>query len=125
MPADEPTPVPQGKHESTGMTSQVPFVPPPDKAETEAPPADVPNPQEVVAEETTHFQAAKAKALQDPNVQDLQSKSDAATGDDEKAATRRYYKALYEKMREIDPTIKDRIDRTEAASMRRLESEGQ
>ena len=67
--------------------------------------------------------AAKARALADPHIQDLQSAMDGATGDDAKAASRRYYKALYEKMREIDPSVKDRIDRTEAATMRRVEQE--
>jgi hypothetical protein len=36
---------------------------------------------------------------------------------------RRYYKALYGKMLELEPTLKDRIDRAEAASLRRVESE--
>jgi hypothetical protein len=78
-------------------------------------------PAEEEAEESARFQAAKAKALQDQHVQDLQTKADSATGDDQQLATRRYYRALYDKMRDIDPTLKDRIDRTEAATLRRLE----
>ena len=81
------------------------------------------SPAEEEAEESSHFQAAKSKALADPAIQDLQSKADSATGDDAKAAMRRYYRALYSKMRDIDPTIKDRIDRTEAATLRRAEQE--
>jgi hypothetical protein len=106
------------------MTSAVPFVPPPEKPSApEAPVVETKTPQEEEAEVSAHFHEAKEKALQDPHIQDLQNAADSATGDDAKAAMRRYYKALYEKMRGIDPTIEDRIDRTEAASMRRVESE--
>jgi hypothetical protein len=104
------------------MTSQVPFVPAPSEQQ-EAPTVETKSPLEIEAEESSHFQAAKAKALKDPHVQELQDKADAATGDDVKPASRRYYKALYEKMREIDPSVKDRIDRTEAASLRRVDDE--
>ena len=103
------------------MTSQVPFVPPIEKPV--APTVETKTPAEEEAETSAHFQAAKTKALQDPHIQDLQNAADSATGDDAKAAMRRYYKALYEKMRDIDPSISDRIDRTEAATMRRVESE--
>jgi hypothetical protein len=124
-PAEGATPAPGPKQNPGGMTSQVPFVPVPGEppAKPEEPVVETKTPQEEEAEESNHFQAAKAKALQDPRIQDLQSKSDSATGDAAKAAMRRYYKALYDKMREIDPTVKDRIDRTEAATMRRVEQE--
>jgi hypothetical protein len=104
------------------MTSTVPFVPPSTETPV-APVVETKTPQEEEADTASHFQAAKTKALQDAHLQDLQSKADSATGDDAKIAMRRYYKALYEKMREIDPSIKDRIDRTEAATMRRVETE--
>jgi len=103
------------------MTGQVPFVPPPEKPE--GPVVETKTPAEEEAEESSRFQAAKTKALQDQHLQDLQSKADSATGDDAKAATRRYYRALYDKMRDIDPGLKDRIDRTEAASLRRVQQE--
>jgi hypothetical protein len=106
------------------MTSQVPFVPNGEQQPV-APTVETKSPLEIEADESKHFQAAKIKALEDAHVQELQAKADAATGDDAKTATRHYYKALYAKMREIDPTVKDRIDRTEAAALRRLEKEGQ
>jgi hypothetical protein len=95
----------------------------PQEEKAQEPVVETKTPAEEEAEETSHFQAAKTKALQDQHVQALQSKADAATGDDAKAAMRRYYRALYEKMRDIDPTIKDRIDRTEEATLRRVEQE--
>ena len=121
-PAEEAKPAP--KQKSGEMTSQVPFVPGTSSDQQIAPTVETKSPVEIEAEQTSHFQAAKAKALEDQRVQELQARADSAMGDDAKAATRRYYKALYEKMREIDPTVKDRIDRTEAATMRRLEQEG-
>lgn len=105
------------------MTSQVPFVPTPAEKPQE-PTVETKSPLEEEAEESSHFQAAKAKALDDARVKELQAKADEATGAEAKTASRRYYKALYDKMREIDPSVKDRIDRTEAATMRRLEQAG-
>jgi hypothetical protein len=106
------------------MTSQVPFVPG-GPEQPVAPLVETKSPAEEEAEETAHFQTAKTKALQDGHVQELQAKADSAIGDEAKTASRRYYKALYEKMREIDPSLKDRIDRTQAAALRRLEQESQ
>ena len=103
------------------MTTQVPFVPAGDKSAASA--AETKSPIEQEAEETNHFQLAKAKALEDKHVQDLQAAADSATGDDVKTASRRYYKALFGKMREIDPSLTDRIDRTQAAALRRVEQE--
>jgi hypothetical protein len=114
------------------MTEQVPFVPPPEKPEatkpeapetSQAPMVETQTPAEAEAHVSSHFKAAQAKALADPAIQDLQSKADSATGDDATAASKRYYHALYDKMREIDSSIKDRIDRIEAATLRRVEQE--
>jgi hypothetical protein len=104
------------------MTSAVPFVPPPPEKPVE-PMVETKTPQEEEAEVSAHFQAAKTKALEDQHIQDLQNAADSASGDDAKTAMRRYYKALYDKMRDIDPSIKDRIDRTEAASLRRVDEQ--
>ncbi len=60
------------------MTSQVPFVPPP----ADQPVVETKTPMEEEAEESSRFQAAKTKALQDKHVQDLQATADSATGDD-------------------------------------------
>jgi hypothetical protein len=118
------------KPKSGGMSEQVPFVPPAEKPEATEPPessqapmVETKTPAEEESEESSHFQAAKTKAMADPHILDLQSKADSATGDDATAATKRYYRALYDKMRDIDPSIKDRIDRAEAASLRRAEQE--
>ncbi len=118
----EAAPTPKEEHKSTGLSEQVPFVP---SGAPDQPVVETKSPVEQEADETRRFQAAKAKAMLDTHVQDLQAKADAASGDDVKPASVRYYKALYSKMREIDPSVADRIKRTEAATMRRLNQEGQ
>ena len=108
------------------MTSQVPFVPGPNELQ----PLPAPTP-EVARQripgsdtaETRHVSEVQNKAEQDAHVKQLQEAADSATGGDYKPARRRYLKALYEKMREIDPALKDRIDRTEAAALRRADKE--
>jgi hypothetical protein len=114
-PAPEGTPKPSGN----GLTTQIPFVPSTEKPQ--APLVETKTPAEEEEEESSRFQAAKTKAMQDPHLQELQSKADSAIGDEARVATRRYYKALYSKMRAIDPSLSDRIDRTEEATMRRVE----
>lgn len=109
---------------SEGLNSQVPFVPSGTEQQQVAPTVETKSPVEIEQEESKRFQAAKEKALTDPHVKELQDAADNATGDDMKAASRRYFKALYGKMREIDPSVKDRIDRTEAAALRRADQEG-
>ena len=56
-------------------------------------------------------------------MQKLKEKADGAVSDDEaRKAQRAYNKALFNKMRSIDSSIKDRADRIEAAIMKRLDS---
>jgi hypothetical protein len=68
------------------------------------------------------FTEAKRKALEDSAVQDLKVKADTAPSEEEaRAGLRAYNKALFGKMRKLDPSIKERIDATEAAILKRLE----
>jgi hypothetical protein len=86
---------------------------------TKSPEPAPPHPQK---DENALFRAARAKALEDKTVVSLQEKMDTAKDPDaSREAARDYYKALYGKMRKIDPSIKDRIDRTEAAALRRIQ----
>lgn len=69
------------------------------------------------------FDAAKAKASEDPEVVELKAKADGAvTDDDARSAQRAYNKALYAKMRELDGSISRRIKEMEAAVLKRLDS---
>ena len=71
--------------------------------------------------EKQKYDAAKAKAVADPKVQELRGKADLANSEDEsRKALRSYNKAMFKRMKEIDPSIKDHVDRMEAAVMSRL-----
>jgi hypothetical protein len=67
------------------------------------------------------YNEAKRKAMEDSRVQDLKEKADNVADEAEaQKAMRAYNRALFEKMRKLDPSIKERIDGTEAALLRRL-----
>jgi len=67
------------------------------------------------------YEAAKVKAAEDPEVKKMKEKADAApTEEDARKALRDYNKALFKRMREIDPSIKERVDRMETAVLNRL-----
>jgi antigen KI-67 len=88
-----------------------------------APPPPTGNDPE--AQEKFRYEVAKTKALQDPEVSKLKEKADTATTEEEaRKAQRAYNKALFNKMRGIDASIKDRVDSIEAVIMKRLD-EGQ
>jgi hypothetical protein len=94
---------------STGTTKPAP--PPPDGADAEQ-------------VEKHKYDTARAKAAEDPAIQALKEKADNAVSDDEaKKAQTAYNRALFDKMRKLDPSIKDRIDKMEAALMKRLGSQ--
>lgn len=140
-PAPVPTPAPrpkaQRKPKVTAPEPEETTVPP---ATPEPKPARAPEPKPVKPPKTTRpapaasidgtdveaverekFLQAKQKALQESEVQDLKIKADTSPTEEEaKKAMRDYNRALFRKMRSIDPSIKDRIDATESAIMRRL-----
>ncbi len=114
-PRATPTPKSRGKLKET--TSAAPTATPARKAPV-PPSADA----DADAQDKYRYEVAKNKALQDSEVQKLKEKADGATTDEEaKKSQRAYNKALFSKMRSIDPSIKDRADRIEATIMKRLE----
>lgn len=71
--------------------------------------------------EKQKYDQAKAKAVADPKLQELRGKADLATSDEEsRKALRAYNKAMFKRMKEIDPSITDHVDRMEAAVLKRL-----
>ena len=77
---------------------------------------------EAEAEENTRFEAARALAFEDATVKKLREKAENVTGEAEGAkALKEYFKALYGKMRSLEPALKERVDLTEAAALRQLE----
>jgi len=73
------------------------------------------------AKEKQRFEMAKSKANEDPQIKSLKAKADEATTEEEsKAALRTYNKALFEKVKKIDPSVSEWADRLEAAILKRL-----
>jgi len=69
------------------------------------------------------YRAVKNQALEDKSIVALQDKADSARDEDsQRSLTKAYYRALFDKMRDLDPTLKARIDRIEAATMKRLQN---
>ena len=80
-----------------------------------------PDTTEADALEKQKYDQARAKAVADPKIQELRGKADLAPSENEsRKALRDYNKAMFKRMKEIDPSIKDRVDRMEAAVMSRL-----
>lgn len=77
-----------------------------------------------VAQEKAKYDEARAKALEDAEVKALKEKADSAANEEEgRRALRAYNKALFSKIRRLDPSVKDRADSVEAGVMKRLGSE--
>ena len=108
-PVPAATPSPVRKTGKTRGTAEAKNVPPPPSADDEV-------------QEKYKYDMAKAKALTDPAILKLKEKADSAVDEDEgRKAQRAYTKALFDKMRSIDGSIKERADRIEAGILRRLE----
>ena len=74
------------------------------------------------AQEKAKFDEAKAKAMEDEQIQALKKKADTAPdGEEGRKALRAFNKALFGKMRRIDSSITERINAMESAMMKRLE----
>ncbi|MES2570546.1 MAG: hypothetical protein V4710_10895 [Verrucomicrobiota bacterium] len=86
------------------------------------PPAnEPPDTQDPEVLEKWKLTEAKSKALEDAELREIKNKADAATTDEESRRTLRIYnKALFSKIREIDPSIKERANLLEAAILKQL-----
>ena len=108
---DAATPVPSKKH-GKGKKPE---------ASTPAP-VEPAAPVDPETAERSRFEHAKARALEDPQVQELKTKADSAVTDEEgKKALRAYNKALFSKMRKLDGGLKDRIDIMESVILKHLD----
>lgn len=69
--------------------------------------------------EDEKFTAARKAAYEDPRVAELRAKADAAKNEESaNRAMRSYLRALYGKMRTLEPSLEERINMTEAAALR-------
>ncbi|SRR5579862_2422534 len=133
-PSPKPSPTPRArKGHKSAQASPTP-TPSPEKTEAPSPlnvanpfvPGESPSESESAADkdaqERAHFNDIKTKALEDDKVLALKEKMDTAGSAEEQAkASKVYYNALYDKMRKLDPALKERIDRMQALTSKRLE----
>lgn len=103
------------------MTNDVPFVNTTAPAASAAP--KVLSVEDQEAKDRARFHELKAQALEDPAIKALREKADTTTGDAGREAMRAYDKALFDKVRKMDPSISDYVDRLEKATMSRLDGE--
>lgn len=69
--------------------------------------------------EDERFANARKAAAEDPKIAELREKADLSkTKDAAERAMRNYLRALYGKMRTLEPSLEDRINLTEAAALK-------
>ncbi|MEO6787392.1 MAG: hypothetical protein ABI318_14770 [Chthoniobacteraceae bacterium] len=76
------------------------------------------------ADEAAKFKAAKAHALEDAHIKDLKSKADGEVNEAEAhKALVNYNRALFQKIREVDPSVTDYAGKVEQAMTKRIGAE--
>ena len=89
-----------------------------------APTAAKPTQKTPAANEDELFSQVRQQAFEDAKVAELRTKADEAKSKEAaNSATKAYLKSLYSKMRSLEPSLKARVDMTEAAALKALESE--
>jgi hypothetical protein len=77
-----------------------------------------------VLDDATKYKNAHTAAVGDPQIKDLKAKADSALAEDEAhRATVAYNKALFRKIRDLDPSLDAYVDKLEQAMMKRLNAE--
>ena len=75
-------------------------------------------------DDMTKFKTAKAHALEDAHLRDLKIKADSELNESEAhKALLNYNRALFQKIREIDPTVSDYAGKVEQSMTRRIGAE--
>ncbi len=75
-------------------------------------------------DDLTRFRNAKSKALEDEHVKDLKGKADSEVNEAEAhKATINYNRALFQKIREVDPSVSDYSGKVEQSMTKRIGSE--
>ena len=112
-PTEKPAPPPAPPKTTVKKT--------PGKSTAKTPAGPAPDGSDPEVLDKQKYDTAKARAMEDAEIQALKKTADNAVSDDEaNKAQRAYNRALFAKMRKIEPGIKERIDRMEAAMMKRL-----
>jgi len=116
-----PEKAPQKSGESSQSSSTTATKKP---ASQTAPTAAKPTQKTPAANEDELFAQVRQQAFEDAKVAELRTKADEAKSKEAaNSATKAYLKSLYSKMRSLEPSLKARVDMTEAAALKALESE--
>lgn len=118
-PTPEPKPTASAQPESTFNDAPA-FVP-----EADATPSG-PAVEDILSEEyqkmmQKRYDSIKAKATSDEKIAALKTAAESAPPEQEKDALTSYYKALFDRMRELDPEMGTRVDRIEKATLSRIQ----
>ncbi len=83
-----------------------------------------PQPPEPVLDDATKYTNARTKAVEDAQIKELKNKADSAIAEDEAhRASVAYNKALFRKIRQLDPSLEGYVEKLEDAMMKRLNAE--
>jgi hypothetical protein len=75
-------------------------------------------------DDATKYKNAHATAVEDAQIKELKAKADSALAEDEAhRASIAYNKALFRKIRTLDPSLDAYVDKLEDAMMKRLNAE--
>ena len=140
-PATETKPAPESTPESTPVaetpkpeekpaaeaTQPLPVAAKPKgkpKAKTASPKAKPAKPDLTGMSEAEKYRATRKAALEDEKIKSLASKAESALGEEQAAsASAEFNQALFQKIRQIEPSLDAYVDRLEAAMRKRLAAE--
>lgn len=117
-PTPNPTPSPE-ESASANFTAAPAFVPA-ERGDKQAPSVEDILSEDYQKKMQNRYDEVKKKAASDTAVADLKAIADAAAPGEEKEPLTAYYRALFAKMRALDPPLEKRIDRIEKATLSRL-----
>lgn len=148
-PVPEPTPTPRPRRRTrsapppeqvespeTPATPEAPETEPPtapkkskatprkEKPKADPPTSEDKKPDFTGMSDAEKYKAVRKLAMEDEKVSALAAKASSALGDAQtEAATEEYNRALFQKIRQIEPSLDAYVDRVEAAMTRRLAAE--
>jgi hypothetical protein len=75
-------------------------------------------------DDVAKFKVVKTKAMEDPELKELKAKADSAIDEDEgRKATESYNRALFRKVRALEPSLDGYVDKVEESMQKRLTAE--
>jgi hypothetical protein len=121
---DEPAPNPDAATPAPAVKPPDPATQPPKPPVKKTDKGSKPPKPAASLDDATKYRNAKAAALEDPAIKELKAKADGAVIEAEAhAASVAFNRALFGKVREIDPSLDKYVDGVEAAMMKRLNAE--